>query len=91
MLAVAMCPVLLAGAGTTQPDPCWHGHLWAPAKPPMESAAALVSLSAATAAVTSVQLPRPERRIRPAPPTRCERGGADAAREPLAPRAPPAA
>ena len=89
VFVVATCSVLLAHAGTVQPEPCDRGPMWAPAKPATDKA--VVLLTAAATPVESVQLSRPAGPIWMAPSDQCARRAHGVLAEPSAPRAPPVA
>jgi len=87
VFVVATCSVLLAHAGTVQPEPCSREPVWAPAKPAIDKA--VVLLTAAAVPVEFVQLSRPTGPIWMAPSDHCDRRAGEVPAEPSAPRAPP--
>lgn len=89
VFVVATCSVLLAHAGTVQPEPCGREPMWAPAKPATEKAVALLDVAAAPVEFT--QLSQPAGPLWMAPSDQCDRRAGGVLAEPSAPRAPPVA
>lgn len=89
VFVVATCSVVLAHAGTVQPEPCGREPLWAPAKPATDKV--VVLLNAGATPVEFAQLSQPAGPIWTAPSDQCDRRAGGVLAEPSAPRAPPVA